>query len=950
MPINNIYYQNVRGLRSKTASFKLSVMEGDWPIIAATETWLNSSVSNAELFPPHYNVFRRDRCERLTGKSRGGGVLLAAHNTIKVRQLANLQSEGENLWLRLEFPNKYSILLAVVYFPPNSPLHVYNAFFEKLDTYVLKSEKIIILGDFNLQVTGCHYDFSQGNEICKQLSFFVRTHNLESKNNVCNHLGKTLDLILTDIAYLNVSREECPVVNVDNHHPPLMISFQLHGCRNRDDVILNDNRSLNYKQADFLSLYKDFRDLDWSDLLACTDVNAAVDIFYNKIYVVLNQHVPCSKVVKSKYPSWYSKDLKALIKKKERLRRKYDKCKLPHVYDEYKQVRARIKSDIKAAYNVHVTRIQNNVHADPKSFWSVIKKLRVNENNSSAMTLNGSEVEGAKEITDAFANHFSSVYEPCTLDSDDLCRRALDAPVMDNVVYMTLTCVNEQEVLSALKKLKPKRSVGPDGIPPFVFKACADIFVVPLLHIFNISIKNQYFPQVWKLAKVVPIFKKGDKTDIKNYRPVAILSAPAKVFESILHNRLFSHIKQYISVNQHGFFSGRSINTNLVNFSEYCIPVIDDGGQVDVIYTDFASAFDKVTFLKLLKKLHYFGLSDALVKFFCSYLFGRMQHVTYNGVSSNRFLVTSGVPQGSILGPLLFLIFIDDIKYCIKNGQFLLYADDLKLFRFVNAVEDCRLIQSDIDRLYGWSLENLHFNVKKCLVMSYTKKVKPIQFNYLMGGIVLPVQSTYKDLGVCFDSKFSFTDHIISLCNKAFSILGFIRRASNIFKDVNILKMLYCSLVRSKLEFASIIWYPQHAYLVDMIEGVQKKALRFFYYKSFGHYTNLVPYAELLEMFEVSSLSARRQTAVLVYFHQLVHGVLDDASVLARLDIAVPRPNLRPRPLFTTRFSNTNLGDFAPLTLMVLLHNSMIKDDVDILLESQKQFRREVLNICLNKR
>jgi len=212
-----------------------------------------------------------------------------------------------------------------------------------------------------------------------------------------------------------------------------------------------------------------------------------------------------------------------------------------------------------------------------------------------------------------------------------------------------------------------------------------------------------------------------------------------------------------------------------------------------------------------------------------------------------------------------------------------------------------------------------------------------------MGNSILSTKSIFTDLGIIFDSKFSFADHIVSICKNAFSILGFIKIMANLFKNPDTLKILYCSLVRSRLEFASVIWYPQHMYLIDMIESVQKKALRFLYFKSFGHYTNLVPYTELLNMFNLHTLTVRRQAAALVYLHQLVSGALDDGSVLARLNIAVPRPNSRPRALFSSRFANSNLGDYAPTNILVKLHNSLLTE-IDIFTLNRKQFPRAVLH------
>lgn len=942
----NIYYQNVRGLRSKTTQFRLGMFASNWDIVALTETWLIESIGSAELFPPEYQVFRRDRCELRTGLSRGGGVLVAVAPHIKVTRLLQLEDEGENIWLKLEMSNKKRLVISNSYFPPNSPLHVYLSYFEKLYNLNLNNENLLLLGDYNLPISGTDFNLALGNDACKQLLFLCSMFNLKLKNNVKNELGKTLDLVITDISSLFVIEDSCPLVKVDKHHPPLSITYENKGNKIiKESTLLGQNHIYNFKKADFLSLYKDISSISWRELENIDNVNLAVDYFYNKLYSVFDLHVPKAKSVSSKYPTWFNRSLILLIKKKERLRRMYNKYKMLDTYNQYKLVRSKIKKEIKSAYRVYISNLEADVLSNPQQFWNVVKRLKVSDKNPSTMRLGDSEAVGGEAISEAFASYFKSVYEPCRLSSDELCRRALCSPTLPGMPCLSISCLTTSDVLNALKGLKPKRSLGPDLIPPYILKGCAECFVKPLLYIFNLSINKSDFPVRWKKAKIIPIFKKGERDSINNYRPISILPAPVKVFESIIHRKLFLHVKNYLSPRQHGFYPKRSINSNLLHFSEYCISVIDEGSQVDVIYTDFEKAFDKVNHLSLLSRLNYFGLSESLVKFFCSYLRGRKQFVYFDGVCSKEFYVESGVPQGSNLGPLLFLLFIDNLKDLIINCEFLLYADDLKLFCNIKSQQDCSLMQDDIDRLYVWSLNNLKFHVNKCALMTFSKRNPEniIKYNYNIGGHILSSKSTIRDLGVIFDPKFSFNDHVVSICKSAFVILGLIRRLGNIFTNIRSIKLLYCSLVRSRLEYASVVWYPHVNYLSELIERVQKRFLRYAYYRAFGHYTMLIPYHELLLMFEMDSLSARRGVAMMLYLHQLVGGKLDDALLLSRVRFAVPRHGSRSRLLFSPHFSRTCLGTWSPLNTMMRLYNSLTDNDVDIFFNSQTEFRNIIL-------
>lgn len=247
------------------------------------------------------------------------------------------------------------------------------------------------------------------------------------------------------------------------------------------------------------------------------------------------------------------------------------------------------------------------------------------------------------------------------------------------------------------------------------------------------------------------------------------------------------------------------------------------------------------------------------------------------------------------------MLFIDSLSDLIVNCEYLLYADDLKLFRSIKSPNDCLLMQADMDRLFLWSRSNLKFHVSKCSLVTYSKKHSSniIKFNYKLGSEVLSVKSSIKDLGVLFDSKFHFADHVFSICKSAFSILGLIRRLGNIFNSIRSLRHLYCSLVRSRLEYASVVWCPHVDCLSVLVESIQKKFLRYLYFKEFGHYTAAVPYSELLRMFELVQLSSRRGLAMLVYLRRLVCGSLDDMSLLSLVGFAVPRPGSRSRQLFS---------------------------------------------------
>ena len=327
--------------------------------------------------------------------------------------------------------------------------------------------------------------------------------------------------------------------------------------------------------------------------------------------------------------------------------------------------------------------------------------------------------------------------------------------------------VSESEVLKALKKIKPKFTKGPDNIPAFIVKDCAHIFARPLTIIFNLSLKSQKFPDVWKFSRLCPVYKKDNKYNAENYRPITIICNFAKVFEFTLNVPLTRHVQNQIVTNQHGFVSGRSTETNLTCLTQYVSEKLDDNKQVDVIYTDFSKAFDRLDHGILVQKLDKLGLSLALLNLITSYLEDRRQYVEYHGFRSFDVLARSGVPQGSVLGPLLFNIFINDIVTNL-DVQSLLYADDLKIFYVIETEEDCSKIQNNLNKINDWCVLNqLPLNVAKCSAFTFCRARNCVTYNYYLNDQELKRPDTIKDLGVTFDRSLSFNeykfDYIISV-------------------------------------------------------------------------------------------------------------------------------------------------------------------------------------------
>jgi hypothetical protein len=283
--------------------------------------------------------------------------------------------------------------------------------------------------------------------------------------------------------------------------------------------------------------------------------------------------------------------------------------------------------------------------------------------------------------------------------------------------------IDRHEVEFFLGQLVNNKSPGPDLIPTKILKHCRKALSLPLTTIFNASLSQGIFPSRWKHANVTPVLKKGSRTMVKNYRPISLLSVMSKIFEKVLHKKIYSHVRRHIAREQHGFISHRSTVTNLAEYVHDIAKHVNNKVQVDAVYTDFVKAFDRVDHVLLLHKLRSFGICGQLHKLLSDYLSDRTQIVTIDTEVSDTEHVTSGVPQGSILGPLLFTLFVNDLPRCIKFSKCIMYADDVKIYQPVRKVSDSEVLQRDIDSLSAWcKMWRLNLNVSKCNIITFTNK------------------------------------------------------------------------------------------------------------------------------------------------------------------------------------------------------------------------------------
>ena len=554
----------------------------------------------------------------------------------------------------------------------------------------------------------------------------------------------------------------------------------------------------------------------------------------SKLIYLRNQFVP--KVKPSGKPCWIDKgsfpiqkSLQEAIHTKKILHRRWMDAKTRGDAEAaslvYGKARNKVTAMMRKAKRKHEKEIALKSQTNPKAFWSHIRrKLKTKtgiapllENNKDKTSTKFKDLEKANILQKQFSSVFT--HEP-----------EGEMPLLSNRSEASICHFNvtEEMVHDELLNLNINKSCGPDEIHPRLLKELAATISKPIAFLFNKSLQYGKVPLDWKKANVSPIYKKGARNRAENYRPVSLTAILCKIMEKFVKEAVINHImtNNLLSTKQYGFISGRSTVTQLLGFLDVCMERIVKGEIVDTIYLDFAKAFDTVPHRRLMGKLDSYGIKGNIHQWIKAFLTGRSQVVKVNGTESNRADVLSGIPQGSVLGPILFVLYINDLPEEVQSDIYL-FADDTKILRQITSREDACKLQEDVDSLERWSRKwLLSFNPDKCHVLSLGR-FENIKHTHRYNIYESELEHVFeeKDLGVIIDSELKFEEHMSAKIKKANSIFGLIRRSFS-FLDCKLFKKLYITFVRPHLEYAQVVWAPHLIKHVNIIENVQKRATK----------------------------------------------------------------------------------------------------------------------------
>ena len=529
--------------------------------------------------------------------------------------------------------------------------------------------------------------------------------------------------------------------------------------------------------------------------------------------------------------------------------------------------------------------VESDFKSNPKRFWSLLRQNsksrsvphRISMPSGPCGTSGRIKAEGPNAIASLFNRYFASVFTESSLEFEEL-NEIYDS----NQTALTELSLTNDEVRAVLLSLDVSKATGPDGIPARLLRETADVIAPSLCCLFNKSLSSGFIPTEWKLANVVPVYKKGDREHTENYRPISLLSIISKVLERCVLDNIKDQLYSIINDCQHGFVTAKSCITNLIESLDYIGSVLDKGGQVDTVYLDMSKAFDKVDHGLLITKLRGLGFGGTLLKWLTNYLSNRHQRVTVLGATSHTMAVTSGVPQGSLLGPALFLLFVNDLPESVKSSSMAMYADDSKMFKAIRRPEDAFALQTDLTNLHTWSMASgLGFSESKCHAQSITRKKYPICTNYKINDIPLQSMCCERDLGVRICLDLGWKEQVLDQNARANKLLGYVRRNTHRIKSISIRRSMYLTMVRPHIGYATQVWAPQSIDLMLKLERIQRRATRYILNLPFS---SSVCYTSRLQSLSLLPICYWHEYLDLVFLFKSTHGLIDlNPSIIPRV-------------------------------------------------------------------
>jgi hypothetical protein len=860
-------YTNVQGLRSKLEELRHMHSHCNYDLIALTETWLSSDVTDAEIKLPGMEVIRNDRANRT-----GGGVAIYHRSDLQFERLdiAN-SSTPDILCCQLKLKQMDVCKFTVVYRPPSSTLDMDSDLICTLRKHLTpKASHILLTGDFNLhnlELLASPSEFFKAEFQDLISNYPLYNHVNESTRFRVGNTPSMLDLICTNEKLMVEDlKTACPLGKSDH----VTISFQFvcyttygdepkHEFRMRtdgNDVQCSDYGSNLVRKTNFVQLISKLCLQDtWNIPLSTVDEHWTM--FINRLQALIEENSAYVPIRKSYRPTF---SLRSRTRKWITTRNiawsRYKSLQTADNWDNYRRLRNRITIMIRDEKQQHQMYLMRCMNRNPKVLYKLVNNNAKVKPGVTALKVDTGTTCTAKETADVLAKFFASVYSP----RDGMSTLHITKPSIET--ELSDVSFDPATITSYIHRLR-NSSPGADGITPLLLRHCAHPLSYALAELFDHSLKEGNVPSAWKCGIITPIHKGGNRSNPSSYRPVTLLPVISKLMERIIVDVLKSHLQQHdiLRSEQHGFRTNHSCLSNLLLTLEDWTRALDEGYCVHACYLDVAKAFDRVDHCLLLRKMQNYGISGNLLKWLTNYLDNRSVHIRVGGTLSDEVIVTSGVPQGSVLGPILFLLYMNDLPQLVRC-RIIMFADDIKIWTRVSSIHDCQLLQLDLDALHDWSLRNkLPFNFQKCKML---RLGKVFDFPYRLGSHELEWTTNEKDLGVWICSSLKSSLHCQKVYRKSSMLLGMLTRLFGRFTP-EALPIIMNTYIRPTMEYAVQAWSPSLQMDIELMQRIYHRATKLVT----GLHSK--PYEERIAALNMFDFPHRRLRGDLILTYKILH-------------------------------------------------------------------------------
>ena len=923
-----VIFWNVRSLYNKIDTIRLEIDKINPDILNVCETWLHDDIENDFVSIKDYTLIRSDRKTFENGiLKRGGGLCTYVRKTFICEDLIDHTLSNNNIEMHVmkyKLPYTRPIYIFNVYRPPAGDVDEFiTTLSNSIGTYRNQKCDIFVGGDFNIDM---HRKSSIDTK--KLIKFFKQIQLKQEISTITRpDSNAILDLIASNCDIIKESG--ILDINISDHLPIFFIRKRI-----KDHKIKIDFKGRSYKNLTKDKVKEIIDTVDWSTF-AQNNVDTCWNFLYNNMKYILDILCPekSFKFAKNR-PVWITNDLINLMKERDRCLKKYLSSRLEIDKIEMRKMRNLVNIAVKKARAEYV-RDQLEIHKnDSKKFWKEINKLIPSKSSSDSQNFNNIKDENNEVITTNllptcingfFANvgiELDKKIPPLTQIGSNI-NKIYDIEPLDTFEYIT-----EEMLIQEIKNISVHKSSGLD-LPSYFLKICFELLSIRLLVIMNKSLYTGYFPIKWRRAIIVPIPKISIPDEIGDLRPIALTPLPGKILERFVHTQLLSHLNRYniLTEFQNGFRKNHSTIDTIFKFTTDLQVNKNNKLNTIALYIDFKKAFDTVNHKLLIEKLENMQIKNNVLNWICSYLTNRTQYTRLGENISKDMEVKTGVPQGSILGPLFFLCYINDITNICKNTKILLYADDTVLYKGISECEkflDMHNFQQDVDRLVLWCQRNrLSINIKKTKLVFYPANQNAVNnMNNVikMQGLSVDYVTSYLYLGVDIDNMLTFKKHynntFKNVSHKLF-ILRKIRYMINVKAALDITKTMLCSVI----DYGNIFLSSCNQADLNDMQILQNNALRCCYGvfdPRDGHILYLHKQANM------KMLDIRRKKQILTcIWRNLKKGVIEIAQPIRQnrsaeapnIYLPIPRTELFKKSVY---YYGANLWNVLPVPVRLL--------------------------------